>query len=144
MSLISDIRVDVGDDGATQRLSDSQYIALFQKSARRLNRELSLAGSDAITVDASGDLTSPTDSEGRMYDLLLLQAECLLLKRDISYELNSGVGSLTVRDGEQSLDNTAGATLRQNLLDGGHSPCEELKQALINEKMLRMDGKLIW
>lgn len=143
MTLISDLRVDVGDDGATQRLSDDQYIALLQKSARRINRELSLSGSDSLDVTASGDLTT-SDPNGRMHDLLLLQAECLLLKRDISYELNQGVGSLVVRDGEQSLDNTAGATLRQNLLDGGHSPCEELKQAIINEKMLRMDGKLIW
>lgn len=143
MSLISDIRLDVGDDGAVQRLSDTQYIALFQKAARRLNRELTLTGSGAIVVDSAGDITS-SDPENRMHDLLLLQAECLLASRDFTYSLNSGTAGVSVSDGEQSLDNRASASARQGLYDSAHSPCAQLKQALNSFKLEQTDGKLIW
>lgn len=143
MSLISDIRLDVGDDGATQRLTDAQYIGLFQKSARRLNRELSLTGSDAIVVDDTGVITS-SDPNARMHDLLLLQAECLLASRDFTSSLNSGSAGVSVSDGEQSLDNRASATARQGLFDSQHSPCTQLKNALNTYKMEQTGGKLIW
>jgi hypothetical protein len=143
MSLISDIRLDVADDGATQRLTDAQYIGLFQKAARRLNREMSLVGSDAIVVNDSGVITS-SDPDARIHDLLLLQAECLLASRDFTNDLNSGAAGISVSDGEQSLDNRGSATARQALFDSQNSPCAQLKEALTNYKLERVDGKLIW
>lgn len=143
MSLISDIRLDVGDDGATQRLTDAQYVGLFQKAARRLNRELTLTGSNAIVVDNNGVITS-SDPENRMHDLLLLQAECLLASRDFTNSLNSGTAGVSVSDGEQSLDNRASATARQGLFDSTHSPCAQLQKALNVYRLEQTEGKLIW
>jgi hypothetical protein len=143
MSLISDIRVDIGDDGATPTYSDAQIIALLQKAARRLNREFSLTGADAIAVDGAGALTT-SDPNERLHDLLLLQTECLMAKRDFNSELNSGGAGLFVKDGEQVIDNRDSATSRQSFFNGPNSPCEELKRAITAYKLENTDGKLIW
>lgn len=141
MSLISDIRVDIGDDSATPSLSDAQLIAILLKAARRLNRTLSL--SDPIVIDGTGAITS-SDPDEKMHDLVLLQAECLIAKRDFNEELNSGGAGLFVKDGEQTLDNRASSAVRQSYFDSKHGPCEELKSAILEFKLENTDGKLIW
>jgi len=143
MSLISDIRVDIGDDSASPSLSDAQLIAILLKAARRLNRTLSFTGSDAIIIDGTGAITS-SDPDEKMHDLVLLQAECLIAKRDFNEELNSGGAGLFVKDGEQTLDNRASSAVRQNYFDSKHGPCEELKSAILEFKLENTDGKLIW
>jgi len=141
MSLISDIRVDIGDDSAAPSLSDAQLIAILLKAARRLNRTLAL--SDPIVIDATGAITS-SDTGEKMHDLVLLQAECLIAKRDFNEELNSGGAGLFVKDGEQTLDNRASSAVRQSYFDSKHGPCEELKSAILEFKLENTDGKLIW
>lgn len=145
MTLISDIRVDTGDDGATQRYSDAQIIALLTKASRRLNRELGFTQNDGIIIDSSGNLTS-SDPDGFMYDLMLLQTECLMSKRDFTSDLNSGGAGIFIHDGEQSIDNRNAASTRTSFFDSKNSPCEELKKALDEEKLRRSAdyGKLIW
>jgi hypothetical protein len=145
MTLISDLRVDIGDDGTPQRLTDSQYIAIIAKAARRLNRELSLSNGEAIVVDASGDITS-SDPDSRYYDLVLLQAECMIAKREFNTELAGGGAGIYVNDGEQTLDNRNAAQARTSFFNSENSPCEELKEAIDEYKLDRSAdfGKCIW
>lgn len=145
MTLISDIRVDIGDDTATQRLTDAQYIAIITKAARRINRELALSTSDAVTVNASGEITS-SDPDGRFYDLVLLQSECMISKREFNAELAGGGAGIYVSDGEQTLDNRNAAQARTSFFNSPSSPCEELKAAIDEYKLERSAdyGKLIW
>ena len=124
-------------------MSDAQLTALLQKAARRLNRSLGLTGGDLIVVDASALLVN-SDPNGNLHDLLLLQTECLISKRDFNEELNSGGAGLLVKDGEQTLDNRGSATARQSFFDSKNSPCDELKSALLEYKLNNVDGKLVW
>jgi len=143
--MISDLRVDIGDDGTPQRLTDTQYAAIVAKAARRLNRELSLSAGAAITVDASGEITS-SDPNGYFYDLTLLQAECMIAKREFNTELAGGGAGIYVNDGEQTLDNRNAAQARTSFFNSDSSPCEELKEALDEYKLERSAdfGKCIW
>ncbi len=144
MSIISDIRVDIGDDGATPIFSDAQLIALIGKASNRLNRKLYLTGtSDEINVDAAGEITPSTDT---MSDLIILQVECMLMQRTMQGSFNTGADGLSVHDGEQSIDTTSRAGARATVLNSDHNPCAELEDA-IKQEMLRRAGngtKMVW
>jgi hypothetical protein len=144
MSLIDDVRLDLGDDGATPTFSDDQISDILVKAARRVNRVLSLTGSDAIVL-ASGVFTQPTETD-ELRDLVLLQAECLLMQRSATSDIITGAAGIIVKDGEQSIDTTDRSAAVTELLSNQSNPCEELKHAynvaLINRT--GDDGRLIW
>lgn len=142
MSVVTDIRLDIGDDGAvaTQRFTDAQLISLISKGAGRLNRRLYLAGTDEeITVDAAGEIT-PTEHR----DLLLLQVECLIQTRAFDEDVSTGRASVRITDGEQTIDTTDMSALRLEYLASPHGPCAELKEG-IRDALLNSDGgKMVW
>lgn len=134
------------------RFTNDQLIQVLQKAARRINRTLELTGtSEQINVDASGNVTPANED---MNDLLLLQAECMILNIDANYDFsNSGDGAgfgYFVRDGEQSLDTrgeaSSRATARANYMNTPFNPCAELERELRDEQMRRANesARDIW
>jgi hypothetical protein len=145
MTLLNDLRVDIADDSGTLRYSDSQLITILGKAARRINRAIYLIGTDEeISVDASGEIT-PANPD--LQDLVLLQAECMIVTRDAQADLSStGGGGIYFVDGEQTIDTRQRVGARASFLDSPHGPCAELKEAILIEKMNRAgdDGILVW
>lgn len=144
MSLYDDIRIDLGDSTTPPRYSDSTLQIILEKAARRINRRLSLFGTDdEISIQTSG-VVSPSD--GTLEDLVLLQAECLLITSDFVSDLNSGTVGIAATDGEQSIDTRVRGQSRQAFYDSKHSPCSELEQQLRLEELRRshQNSKLIW
>jgi len=124
------------------RYSNTQLIQILQKAARRINRELSLFGtSNEITVNNAGDMTP---SDGALYDLVLMQAECMISSTDYSNELSDGGTGIMSKDGEQVLDTRGSAVARGTFFDSPHSPCKELEKALVSYKLNNMQGRLIY
>jgi hypothetical protein len=130
------------------RFSDQQIIIILQKAARRVNRILCLFNTDEeIVIDTSGNIITPDD--GALEDLVLLQAECLLAKRDFTEAVNEDSEGLLIVDGEQRVDARGRAIARGTFFDSPYSPCAELKDALKLEKMKRdliggVGGKMVW
>jgi len=124
--------------------SDAQLIAIVIKAARRINRRLDLNGTDdeIVVSGTTGEITSPDDDA--LDDLVMLQAECMIASRQFSEELTDGTAGISMKDGEQSLDTRARGVARGTFFDSPHGPCEELKQAIILEKISRSTGRLIW
>lgn len=131
--------------------SDALLIEIVIKAARRVNRKLCLFGtSDEIVINPStGEISAPAselpDGE-ELYDLVLLQAECLITQREFQSELRNSDGGVLVVDGEQRVDTRAAGVARGTFFDSEHSPCAELKEAILIEKMRRAggEGKLVW
>lgn len=126
-------------------------IEIVIKAARRVNRKLCLFGtSDEIVIDPStGEITAPASElpDGQeLYDLVLLQAECLITAREYQTELRNADGGVLVRDGEQSVDTRAAGVARGTFYNSPHSPCAELAEWIKIEKMRRAggEGKLVW
>jgi len=147
MTLISDLRLDIGDDeviasGVSLRYTDAQLVGFLQKSARRINRILDLTDTtDEIAVSSSGVLT-PTNTD--FEDLVLLQAECLISTREVQADLSSGGGGVVVKDGEQNIDTKQRTASREAFYASPHNPCAQLELALKIEKVNRNSGKLVW
>lgn len=124
------------------RYSDQQLIQILQKAARRVNRVLELFDTnDEISVDASGCITP---SDGTLEDLVLLQAECMLSSRDMTYELNTGLAGVNVTDGEQSIDTRNRGQYRSQFFNSPYGPCAEAKEQLKLEGLRRAEGYDIW
>lgn len=135
------------------RFTNEQLIQVLEKATRRINRTLYLTGTDEeLSVDASGNVY-PSGND--LHDLVLLQAECMILNIDINSDFNgdgnsssSGWGRM-VKDGEQMLDDrgeaASRANARTNYLNSQHNPCAELEKAIKLEKLRRMDSMLdVW
>lgn len=133
------------------RYSDAYLLQVIEKAARRVNRRLCLTGTpEEIVVDSSGCIT-PQD--GDIEDIVLLQAECMILQVDMNNDFTlSGDGTgagYFVRDGEQSLDTrgeaASRANARSNYMNGKYNPCAELEKAIMIEKLNRSDDmRDIW
>jgi hypothetical protein len=133
------------------RYSDAFLLQVLEKSVRRINRELCLTGTDEeLSVDTSGTV-SPANSD--LEDVVLLQAECMILNIDMNNDFNSsadGEGNgYFVKDGEQSLDTrgevASRATARTGYMNSKYNPCAELERALVKEKLKRScDMRDIW
>lgn len=142
MTLLNDLRIDIGDE-TSSRYSNSVLYTIIEKSARKINRELNLVQNEKITVQ-SGVITNPTTDDD-IYDLVLMQAECLLIQKDANTGVGSGGGDgVVVRDGEQTIDMKGRSDARNNYLAGDFNPCKELRHALRDEKLRRSQGKLVW
>lgn len=126
------------------RFTDDQITQLAQKAARRLNRRLNLFGtSNEISISNAGEM-SPDN--GSLYDLVLLQVECMILNREISDEFSSGGvgGGISIRDGEQSFDSKRSGNDRVDYLDSNHGPCQELEEAIRDYLYDNADVRDIW
>lgn len=131
--------------------SDQVLIDILKKAARRVNRKMCLFGTaDEIVIDDVGDMTSPDpETHGSLYDLVLLQAECMIASREFQSELRDGGGGVMVDDGEQTVDTRAVGVARGSFFDSPFSPCAELKEAIRDEKLNRTGGpggpgKMVW
>lgn len=144
MSLLSDIRLDIGDDGATERFTDAQIYSFIEKAARRVNRVLSLADGDALIVDSSGNITQPLPTSDTLHDILLLQSECLIYARDINSSVTGGTAGIVVTDGEQKIDTTDRATVFGDNKDALYAPCVELEKAILQARLEGFTPYDIW
>lgn len=123
--------------------TDAQIVQVLKKAGRSINRELNLFGtSDEISIDNVGNIT-PDDDEA-LYDLVRLQAECMLTSAEFQSELRSGDAGTLVRDGEQTVDTRDIGDIRSKFFDSPNSPCNELKVALRNEKLRRLNTYNVW
>lgn len=144
MSLLSDIRLDIGDDGATQRFTDAQIYGFIEKAARRVNRKLALTDSGALTVDSSGNITQPLPTSDELHDILLLQTECLIYARDVNSSVTGGTAGIVVTDGEQKIDTTDRADIFGDNKDANYAPCVELEKAILLAKLEGFTPYDIW
>lgn len=142
MSLIDDVRLDIGDDGATQTFTDDQISNILNKAARRVNRVMSLTDDEAIVL-SSGVFTQPDETD-ELRDLVLLQAECMLANRQATTDIISGAAGVIVRDGEQMIDTTDQASAVADYFDSKYNPCAELEQAYKLAMMNRDNGRMVW
>lgn len=132
--------------------SDPVVIGILIKAARRINRKICLLGTDReITIDPStGDMLTPDEETNQdLYDLVLLQAECLISQREFQTELRNADGGVLVRDGEQTVDTRSAGVARGTFFNSPYSPCAELAEWIKIEKMKSLDagggaGKLVW
>lgn len=124
--------------------TDTQLIQIVIKAARRVNRQLCLFGTtDEIIIDSStGELTSLDD--GTLEDLVLMQSECLLSQRDYNLDLNTGQIGISVKDGEQGLDNRQKGVARGTFFNSKFSPCAMYANEINIEKLKRTCGYDIW
>lgn len=129
--IIEDIKVDMGLD--TEYTND-QYVRLLNKSLKRLNRKLLYTGTtDALSYSSSTKKVSP-DPDNSIYDLIILQMECLISKERRRDAVGKGI---RVKDGDTEIDTTASFA--------GHSAvvqdyCGELDQAVKEYKLYNIDG----
>ncbi|TFH22958.1 hypothetical protein E4G67_03725 [Candidatus Bathyarchaeota archaeon] len=129
--------------------SNPLLIDIVIKAARRINRKLCLFGTDnEITIDPStGDMLTPDPTTHQaLYDMVLLQAECLISSREYQSELRNAGGGVLVRDGEQSVDTRAAGVARGTFYNSPYGPCAELAEWVTIEKMRGTgdSGHLIW
>ena len=131
--------------------SDPLLIEIVIKAARRINRKLCLFGtSKEVTIDPStGDMLTPDpDENGGIYDMVLLQAECLVSGREYQSELRNADGGVLIRDGEQTVDLRNAGIARGTFFNSEFSPCAELKEWVTIEKMRSLEGggagKCVW
>lgn len=127
------------------RFSDPQLVQILQKASRRINRKLCLFGTqDEITVDGAGEVSTPAGDDGSLTDLVLLQAECMVASADFQSDLTSNGGGIMAKDGEQTIDTRTRAIARGTFFDSEYSPCAELKEAIMFEKLNRGSHYDIW
>jgi hypothetical protein len=130
--------------------SDQVLIDILKKAARRINRKLCLSNTaDEVVIDDVGDMTSPDlDTNQDLYDLTLLQAECLISTREYQSELRDAGGGVVVKDGETT-DTRGAGVARGTFYDSDYSPCAELADWIFKEKLNRQGGgagpgRLVW
>jgi len=117
--------------------SNPTLIQIMIKAARRINRKLCLLGTDReITIDPStGEMLTPDPDDNQdLYDMVLLQAECLISGREYQSELRNADGGVLVKDGEQTVDTRAAGVARGTFYNSPYSPCAELKSGLCLKK----------
>ena len=133
--------------------SDPLLIQIVFKAARRVNRKLGLSnGPCEITIDpATGDMLTPDPATNEdLYDIVLMQAECLIAAREYQKELRDAEGGVLVKDGEQAVDTRAAGVARGTFYNSPYSPCAELKDCLRDMKLNGVcgdtggPGKLVW
>lgn len=120
--------------------SQQVLIQIVIKAARRVNRKLRLTGGPCeITIDpADGSMLTPDPDENQdLYDILLMQAECMIAQREYQTELRDGDGGVRVRDGEQEVDTRSVGIARGTFFDSDHGPCGELERCI---RDMRLDG----
>jgi len=135
--LIDDVVTDMGD-----AITASGALEYVGKSIRRLNRRLHIAETtDAISVNASGTITAPSEE---VVDILCLQIECLIVKTNQGNAISKGI---KIKSGSDSVDTTASFGGFQDLVG---NVCGELKDAItdylteIGDAAIVDGGDVIW
>lgn len=126
-------------------LTDAQYVAFLVKASRRLNRALCLTNTvlEIVVNPVTGDMTTPIN-EPDIEDILVLQAECLIIQRQVSEELQDGDIGIAIKDGEQSYDDSALVSLRTKHLDSDGNACKDLVDAIKFYKLNNQNSFLVW
>jgi len=116
------VKLDLAIDDTL--FTDAQMDIFMVKSLNRLNRNLSLTGTDyELSLDQTTSSVLPTP-DSSVHDLIILQMECLISK---NIRRNSVGKGIKVRDGDSEIDTTASF--------GGHNQvvldaCSELSDAV--------------
>jgi len=133
--------------------SDPLLIQIVIKAARRVNRKLGLTnGPCEISIDpTTGDLLTPDPASNEdLYDIVLMQAECLIASREYQQELRDASGGVVIRDGEQTVDTKSAGVARGTFYNSPYGPCAELAICLRDMKLNGVcnnkggPGKLVW
>ena len=133
--------------------SNPLLIEIVIKAARRVNRKLCLFCTDCeITIDPStGDMLTPDPESCKgqaLYDIVLMQAHCLISMREFQSELRAADGGVVIKDGEQTVDTRGAGVARGTFYDSDQSPCAQLDRCIKIEKMNSINGggagKCIW
>ena len=145
-NMIRFIRMDIGDDGATQTYSDAQLMTMVQKATMRVDAsianclnskggtstsggfvqfEQATSGSTFLAsgtfVLPSGGLTDP------LFNLIMLKAECMLAKRAHFDAAGKGI---RVRDGDTEIDTSVSFGGLASLVNDKGGPCAEFDNML--------------
>lgn len=122
---IQDVKDQVKLDlGLTTEFTDSQLTTFVIKAINRLNRRLELTGtSSELSFDAGTGTISPSPNS-TMQDFIVMQTECLIIKRDRRVAIGKGI---RVKDGETEIDTTASFG---GWNDAVNDICEELNDAI--------------
>jgi hypothetical protein len=128
--LITQLRLDL--DITTSDYTDAELQIFIEKALNRLNRKLKFTGTSAeLSFSSSTGTITPTPNS-TIFDLIVLQVECIIVKTRRAESVKKGI---KVRDGDSSIDTTAGF--------GGHGDmvrdaCQEVDEAI--KKYLRDQG----
>jgi hypothetical protein len=140
-SLIEKIELNLG---LTNEYTQTQMEVFIQKALDRLNRRLNLTGttSEMSFNDNTGTISPTPDSS--LYDLIILQVECMIVKRMHRVAIGQGI---KVKDGDTMIDTTSSFGGYKTLIG---DVCGELSEAieeyLLDTKMsgIRDAAELIW
>ena len=134
---IQDVKDQVKLDlGLTTEFTDAQLTTFVVKAINRLNRRLELTGtSSELSFDTGTGTISPSPNS-TMQDFLVMQTECLLMKRDRRVAIGKGI---RVKDGETEIDTTASFA---GWNDSVEDICGELDEAV--EKFLDDEDKTVY
>lgn len=114
--IITSVRSDIGDDGATQTFTDDQYKIFIGKSASYLNMRLynnPASGTSPIYNWSSGVGTFSDTFSDTMFSLLVMKMECLIQKRRYITSISKGI---KVQDGDTLIDTSVSFGGYNNLL----------------------------
>ena len=121
-NLVDQIKLNLGlaDDDYTQ----AEYEMFVEKALNRINRRLRLIGTDnEMSFNTNTGLIDP-DPDAAVYDLILMQIECMIVKRGRRIAIGKGI---RVKDGETEIDTTAGFRGYNDLVN---DICGELDDAI--------------
>ncbi len=147
MSLLDHLRVDIADDNSPAKFSNAQLILFLEKATRIVSSDLCLSGTNQVTVDSSGCVTTPATDPQQIEALILLQAECLIGQRNFNSDIATGTAGVLIEDGEQKVDTRNKVGAHEALLNSPHGPCAQYEKRLTLAKLCRLDalgGKLVW
>ncbi|MHA2341931.1 MAG: hypothetical protein ACXADW_08630 [Candidatus Hodarchaeales archaeon] len=112
------------DLGLTTEFTQAQYETFVSKAITRINRRIRLTGtSDALSFNTTTGAITPTPNDS-IFDLVLLQTECLIVKRVVRDVVGRGI---RVKDGETEIDTTARFSGDREAVK---DVCEELDDAI--------------
>jgi hypothetical protein len=129
--IIEDVKLDMG---LTNEFTRQDYERFLNKALKRLNRKLRYTGTaNALSYSSSTKNISPTP-DNSIYDLILLQIECLISKERRRDAVGKGI---RVKDGDTEIDTTASF--------GGHDAvvsdyCGELQEAIKDYLLHNVDS----
>lgn len=135
------------DLGLTTEFTDAQLTVFIQKAINRINRRLELTGTSLELSFDSGTGTITPIPNATILDFLVMQTECLIIKRDRRVAVGKGI---RVKDGETEIDTTASFA---GFNDAVRDICDELDQAVKDylakkdeEKILDVSdaGEIVW
>ena len=134
---IQDVKDQVKLDlGLTTEFTDSELTTFVIKAINRLNRRLELTGTDdELTFDTGTGTIVPTPNSTTQ-DFIVMQTECLLMKRDRRVAIGKGI---RVKDGETEIDTTASFGGWDNAVN---DICGELDDAI--EKFIADEDKELY